>query len=661
MKKLLLFSLLLMIWVFSWAQIESLADDELNLDNLSEEDQYYYDLLLEKRSINNLYEVGLYNKVEKEFQKDSKRLDLYYKKGDAENFYLKLTEIEIVYEDIQELRDQIIYYQTLNYYLHLAYNKAEKSAEKLISEYPRSGRLNEAIEIVQEIYFRKGKDAELVEVSAAYTDKLSYQQHFWLGQANFNLGNNLIAREHFTKLTKRKEYKFRAELMLGLITYIEQGATQALLIFQDIEDRYKPKTEYYYFLYLTLARIYAELDEMPAALAYYELFVNAYPDEISDEIYFEIASQFKNEQYYDKAVYYFNKIILKTEKSEYFPAAKFYVSLVEQQRGNFTGAERELEEIIRQNDLVLETLNTKYGLINKYNRIQQELFSGSLSEEERNSKQEQSTQIESALEITNRTLEELYTGMDINSVRILRLIEAEFFSYTSTISYMDAVIDLANTTKNKKVPRIIDRHIAEMDTFLVTLQITKYIGHLDSYSYRDYEIARILAEEKIYEEYLLSTWSDIQKVAEKREQTVLMEMTARSIDMLKQNVAAIDNIAEIAFQGSLDDEVIELIDEEVLAIKQNKKDLEVLKADVIENFNKQIGKKLDKQKKVLLTEFSDLKSTYDDVVIALQEDVNDDIELFQFNLLDILFIQSNTLDSEYLELQKEYQRPGSNE
>lgn len=644
------------------AQIENIGTwDNIDPEEIREEDPYLYSLLLEKKNTQDLYEIGQLKKVERNFKRESRRLDRYIRKSDRENLLNHLLEVEIIYGGIPALEDKLLYYQSANYFLHGAIHRARDTAETLLLTYPESERFDKTIELLQEIYFLLQENDTLILVSSLYSGKMNEHQKFWLAQALFNTGEYGKAAALFQELLKPKEYRFRAEAMLALITYFEKDIDSSLQAFLVLENKYKPRTAYYYFLYLSLARLFAEKGYQAASLEYYEKFVNSFNYEIPDEIYYEIASGFQDYGDDERALYYYRHIVTKPQKSEYFPLAKYQISVVEQRQGNFPEAVDNLNDIISQNQLVLETLEIKSGLTGKYGRLQHEVFQDRSENETKNSKLKETSLIENALNRSNITLKDLYTGKDSRSVHILGEIESEYFSYSSTINLMNAIITIAESRPNTKVPRLIDSYISELDSSLVTLEIIRYIGHLPRMTYRDYQIAKILAQEKLYEQKLLIAWYDVGKIARKKNDPELLASSERSQQLLQLNLEALDRIAEISFKGSPSAEIRQLISQESEAIKSNREDLQILKGQVMARFNTQIAKKLSKRKDNMILDFDQLGKTYNEIISSLQSDVNEVNDQYEYNLLDVHFRQTNTLDREYEKIQRNLQENLINE
>ncbi len=632
--------------------LEQLKEERKELAILEEEITYFYNLLQQRDGVRKLYKKGKISDLKKIFSKNAKVMDRMIIENRLKALSLKIGEQKIIYGDVVELQDQILYYRAKLAFIKENYNKAQNLLEDLVTNYPQSKRLNSVQLILQEIYFRDGRDEELIVCFDNYVGKISLKQNYWLAQAYFNVGRYEDASSIFKVLSKNKEFGFRAKAMQAMIAYFIDGIDIAIEKFKILEERYGLGTDYYDFVILSLARLYSANDDIAQTLAYYENYSNIHQGEISDELLYEIALQFYNNQFFDKAINYFYKIVEKPVKSEYFASAKFLVAVSEQGRGNFDQAESTLTEIINRNNVLLETMNTKYRLLAKYNETRRKLASLDISAEEIEALQKKADTIEEALQSTNKTMQELYTGLDPISLQLLELLEEEYLAYSSTIADIEAIILLANTVPNKRIPAIIDREIASTDSSIVTLQILNYLGHRPRFTYKDYDFARALAIEKVYQDNLLKTWNEIEQIAITNNHEEMIPTIQDSRQLIVENLESIDVIAQYMFKGKPSDEFQQIIHEESEAIDKNRENLISLKQEVIENFNKQIARRLSKEKEILVAEFQSLNLSYDQALAIIMDEVKVENEKYQFSLLGVLFKQAQAIDEEYQEFQE---------
>jgi len=632
--------------------IKQLKIEKRELAIIEEEISYYYNLLQQRATVRDLYKKGKISILKNVFSKTAKIIDRMFEDNLINKASYKISEQNIIFSNVVELQDQLLYYKAKLAFVKGDNKTAQRMLEEVVENYPRSSIINPTYLLLEEIYFEAGLDQELIDIFDRYTAEKSLQQNYWLAQAYYNTGRYAEAETYFTILKKDKKFAFRSKAMLALISYFTEDINSSIEKFSELERNYSQRTEYYEFILISLARLYVANSDFEKALTYYDNYYDRIYDVISDEIIYEIAIQNYNNKRDEKAIEYFKVIIDRPEKSQYFASAKFFVAVSEQGRGNYNQAENTLTEMITRNNVLMETMNTKYSLLEKFSKLRRELNQEDVSDEQRNALKTQADNIEKALVQTNITLEELYTGLDNNSLAILQILEEEYLSYSSTISAMDAVALLARTLPNKRIPTILDNEIASSDSSLITLQVLSYLGHRPRFSSQDFSFAKTLASEKIYQDNLLKTWIEIEQIAIQNNHDEMLPSIRNSQKNLHENLKSIDTIAEYMFKGKPSDEFQDLIRDEIFAIERNKEELLALKEDLIKNFNKFIARKLDNEKEILIAEFEVLQLIYDNLLSELMGEVDSANDQYHFSLLSILFKQTQIMDNEYKEFQE---------
>jgi len=648
MKKILLILLALIALSASvFAQAASSASEEL-----SAEDAYLQDLINQKKEIYKLTLVDDKKAIDKSFKKKEKLLARHNKRDDLDAYKITLSEMRVIYADVPALKSDLLYYRGEYAFLTGKYKAAQTRLEELLAEYYNSSKNSRAVLKLAEIYAYTGQNEKLTEVYPSYVEKKNPRLNFRYAQANYNLGNYLKAKRVFSDI-KKKEFRFRSKLMLALIAYLEEGTETGLIEFRSLEKKYNPKTPYFSFLYLSLARILMEMEQPEASLLYYRKYYELEKN-VTDDLLFEMALENKNYKKYDQAKMLFQEVISKPNKSSYYAPSKYYLSLTEQEEGDFELAEANLTDLVESNKLLIETLSSKYKLVEKYEQMSEQKSSEDLTEVETATLNEKMMNLEIATLKTNLTVRDLYTGKRKTDVKAIALLESEIFSYSSTVSDMEAVIKLAYTAKNKRIPRIIDGKIARNDSSIVSLQIIKYIGHLKNITPRQYQLARLLTIERFTQEDLQQAWIDIDRYARKKNREDIGAYATKSLGILDANIKALDLIAKYLFNGEPSEGIKGFIAEEANALRVNNQELEELKLLAIEKFNKKIAKRLEGQQEILIEEFAVLKQTYNQTINSIMEEVRLSNIQYEENLLDLLFQQSIYLDEQYKIKQKEY-------
>jgi outer membrane protein assembly factor BamD (BamD/ComL family) len=474
-------------------------------------------------------------------------------------------------------------------------------------------------------------------------------QKYWLGHSHYNISNYREAENIFSSLREDKNFGFRSQAMIALIKNYTEGSENSIAEFTKLLKDYPPTTEHYHFALLTLARLYLDTNEPDLALKYYDLYVKYYPTEIPDEILFEIGLMNKNNANYMKAISYFDMILKKPIKSEYYASAKILATISQKQSGEYSELETNLTDIISLNDILLQTLNSKYGLMDKYRDLRNNLKNSENNPAQKESILTQMEQVETLIFNTNKTVENLYKGDDITRLAAISIMEEEYIYYTQTIEMMNSVVELAKTTPNRRIPASIDKKIGIGEKDIIRLTILSFLGHLPEkkITTSDYEFAQTLATEKIYDLQLIDLWQDVNKVAKNVEYEAVALLADKYVSLLQENINSYNAIAKYRFSGAPSDEFKKILDDEIKLVTRNNHEMEILKQSVIESFNKKIAERLDNQKKVLVVENENLRNIYNTVLSNVINDVKQERDKNEFTLLDILFKQSKALDLEY--------------
>ncbi|MCD4817644.1 MAG: tetratricopeptide repeat protein [Candidatus Cloacimonetes bacterium] len=651
--------------LFAQSNTETEIDNEELMDILRSESDALGEILeqisllsdlLEKKFIIKKYlQEGNIEEIKRLFFIDQKIVDNLYAEHQGETMKSFNRELMTIYEGIDFVDPFLLFNNAKAHYLLKDIDKAQRLLEELVQNYPNFELLNEAILMLQEIYFKKGLHKEFISLYVKYTNKNSEIQKYWLAHSHYNIGNFEEAKNGFTELVKDSNFGLRSDEMIALISFSTEGTDSAILNFTELENKYQPNESDYSFILLSLARLYMEKGEIDKSLDYYYFYSQNHKTLIPDDILFEIGIQHKNNKRYPDAIAYFNSILNKSVKTEYYSPAKILLTISKQQSGSGEGIELGLNEIISLNDILLQTLNAKYGLMDKYEELRGRLASDDINPEKRQEELQKIEKVESMMISTNNTLNNLYSGDKITSLVAMEALEEEFIYYSVTIDMMNSVVDLANTTPNKRIPKIIDQWIDDSDVDILSLNIFSFLGHLpdENVTEEDYKIAQMLALEKMNDEQLIDTWYNIEKLAKAANHHAVERLAKQYILLMKENLNSYNILAKYSFNGAPNDDFKALISEEIKSISDNNVNLEQLKQEVILKFNKKIGERLDRQKDVLVVEKSGIKSLYEKILSGIITDVKSDKEKNEFTLLNILFNQTVALDMDYKEKDSE--------
>ncbi len=629
--------------------IRQINAEKLLLKEQQKELEKYADLLEERKQINSLISQNKTKKVIKLFTNQTKIIDKYLKKNQVESANAKFNRVKIIFQKADFLEDLLLYYKSKIVFAEGENEVATKLLQQLITEYPNSTKRDFAIVKLENIYFQNGLNWEYIEIyNQSNTEKTELQKYHF-AHCNYNIGNIEDAKKIFQGLTKTKKFGFRSESMLALISYFSEGADKAIVEFQILENKNKAtKTPHYYFILLSLARLFADKNESEKSLEYYDKYYQLQLENVGAEVLYEIASQYKNVKNYDMALTYLRRIIKVPQKTKYFAPAKFLIAMIEHELGDYDSAEQHLDDVILPNEEFLATLTSKYDLLNEYNRLRKKIVADSADI----NSQKQLAEVENKLETMSRAIKDYYTELDSASVQTLQELETEYLHYCETITDMEAVIELKKTTQNTELLPIIDETIEKDETSLLILQIMKYLANAKNITNIDYQIAKALASERIYEESLLNMWTQIEQTAKLKNADEIFVFAKKSKNLVQNNIQSLDLIAKYKFNPQMSDELSDVIKMQAENIEKNKKDLLVLRDDVLNNLNKKIAQKLEKKKNVLSDEFEEIKILYQQSIAAISDYIGRENVEGSLTLLDVLFKKSQKMDEEYERLKE---------
>ncbi len=332
---------------FSVEELRQLVlEEEQQLTNLLDEITFLTNLLEKKFTIKALVQAGDYAKIKELFLKDQQKIDDLYNQFEGEKLLTYNNELKALYGKIQIIEPFLLYNDGRGTYLMKNYEKAQLNLEDIVDNYSSFELLDQTIVLLQEIYFKLGLHKEFISLYVQASNKNTQLQKYWLAHSHYNIENYEEAEKLFTSLKENKNFGFRSEAMLALIANYTKGPDFAIDEFSRLLKAYPPSTEYYSFALLSLARLYADIEEIDIALQYYDLYAKNHPEEIPDEILFEIGLMNKNYEEYVKAIKYFDMIMKKPIKSEYYPSAKILATISQKQSGQYGEIETGLSEII---------------------------------------------------------------------------------------------------------------------------------------------------------------------------------------------------------------------------------------------------------------------------------------------------------------------------
>jgi hypothetical protein len=124
-------------------------------------------------------------------------------------------------------------------------------------------------------------------------------------------------------------------------------------------------------------------------------------------------------------------------------------------------------------------------------------------------------------------------------------------------------------------------------------------------------------------------------------------------ELVQTDLDTIELLARYYFQMYQNDEIEQLIDSEIAAMEESKREYRSLQGEIAENFNIRIARYMAKERDVMAAEFDEVRSTYETLINTFTNDVVAQNQQYQLEMLDLLFKYSLRKDREYQQFQKE--------
>ncbi|MCK4312982.1 MAG: hypothetical protein KAW88_09640, partial [Candidatus Cloacimonetes bacterium] len=131
--------------------IEQVKKERKELAILEEEIAYFYNLLQQRTAVRELYKKGKVAELKKVFSKNAKIFDRLFEEDRIESITLKIGEQKIIYGDVKELQDQLLFYRGKLAFVKEEMKTAQSLLEDLVQNYPQSVKLNPGMLILEEV------------------------------------------------------------------------------------------------------------------------------------------------------------------------------------------------------------------------------------------------------------------------------------------------------------------------------------------------------------------------------------------------------------------------------------------------------------------------------------------------------------------------------
>ncbi len=641
--------------------VEVLIQEEQDaLDDLYNEIGHLRELALQKKALLKLDNAGDKSGLRSSFVKDRQSLTTFLDEGDyaaALNAYIDLT---LVYQGFVSLEDQMLYYEGAIYYGYGRKVKAQQLFERLIGKYPDSIYFSDAVRYLEDIYIHAGMDEEFLAIAQRNPNQNDPQHVYWMGQANYNLGNLEEAENIFTGLGNDADYGFRSSCMLSMIGYFSYGLDYGIESFLNLVVDYPSDAPYFYFVYLSLARLYQERQDYDKALYCYNQYLAMSDAPIDDEFRYELVVMLLKMGDFNQANVYLKEIIDNPTSSAYFTSASYLLAIVNMETGDLDGARDNINEALATTSQILEAINLKNELMQRHESLIRQ-YDQAISLEMKNNLLNQIRGIDEQIIATSKALETLGTGLTEEDYIRLQIYEEELAYYSETFDKVNLLTQVANTKPNKKIPKRIDQKLEILDEYAVRINTLQLLSNLQELNPGEYEMAYVISSEMYISQKTLEKWEAVKLDAQRKGKTELVGKADQAIRLLQENISSLSTVSMYTF-GELrtSSDMQQELASEVENIENLRKEFASIRQRTVDEYNKKLANRLKRLDDLLVEENLAMKDRYNKFLSKLENTVEDTSAKYRYTLVDILYRESMLLDQEYQSRQAEYKQSLNN-
>lgn len=640
----------------SYSLEEQISIEKYELNRLEEELAYYQNILNLKTAIQKLYSLGNIEEIEQRFSHRSEQFNDLLQDDFLKESQLSVNEQKIIFEGIAEIKDQLLLNEARLYYRQNKIESARKILEEIVSDYQSSPSWQPAYELLTKLCFEHHDDEKLIDLIENYEIEKTELLAFQYANALYNLGKYDQAETEFEQLVDSQSYGHKSQSILAIINYLSgdsKTATEQLKLLLKEKDVPTSVTN---FALLNLGRIYL-LQESEQAWPYFEEYYHN-NSVLDDEILYEIARYFFFAGKYDQAKVLLSEIVEQTPKSRFYVSANFMLTITNYNPTEQENMEMAVDSLIAANQELLDNLNSKLYFLEKFEKIQEQLVNIDTLDTTYENLSHQLNLIELELDEIDNQLSKFYQGSSLQNLRKLSFLEEEYKNYAGLLAEIRALILIAKQMPKQNFSTYLDKQMTLNDSSLITLHVVKYLQAKPVISPQDFQLARSLALEKVLLQSELEEWQNLKDTASQN-----MELLAKIEayeSLLQANLDSFDTIADYIFYYSQAPNSEQYLNDEILAIQENRSELRRLQKNIGDSFDNLISQKLQRESESLLAEFSRLKADYYSLIDAFALDITKENKEYEYEILDLLYRNVQELDAKYQELQQKRQSAASN-
>jgi|GEM_PF-3973557 len=627
-----------------------LATIELELNNL-------HSIIEQRNLIINYQESGQNALILSNFSALSRELEDSYRAGDDIQIRLKHQKMSYIFKEIGLVQDRYLFYDALYLYFNRDTEQAKERLILLVDNFPESVKIKPALSLLQTILIVNDHNREYLELIDRFPYLSTDKSRYLAAHTHFNLREYDKARAFFTELTNAREYRFRSEIMLGILHYVNFYNDRAIQYLENLTRKYGENEQNYDFLLLSLARILGENEEFEHSLWYYYKLIELSRGELTDELAYEIALIERASGNYDKALYYLNHIVSMPMKSAFYDEAILMIAGIMVHTSSLARSKDLINDILIANRAYSDILNIEEDLLRDLRlAVWQYVVNG-----EKDRRHELDRLFRQFHMITSRDRDFENTSLSIEEQIYNQLVIEEYVSFLDLVTNIDDVARQIESLPNTRQVSQIEDQISEIDflrmdllTSMYLVNLTKGVVRVGGNPLQPWQFHSRYIYKTEMNQMLLESYNLARELADKivTYENILEDsetaLNHNDVNRIHHLLSLLNQEGELLF-GSVDleNEMISMIVEEASYLKELRSGLSAIKEPIGLYYHQRVAERLRNTNIDTLADIDYAFNFSIEMIDNSKEKLKQVNKKYDYALLDLLFQESIRRDQEY--------------
>ncbi len=425
-----------------------------------------------------------------QFDRDTQLLDFYIQDADTTAQKYKYQEIRLIYKNNKLVESAYLYYHAYFNFMKNDRILAEEYLTKLITKYPMSTKINQAVYMLGRIYMDSDRFKEYLDLFYKFMSNPNDEELFWYGCASMENEEYFKADNIFLSLIDRNiGYLERCQIMLAInsaFTTNPKTSIEKLAVFPD-------SSRYHEQILLALGRNYAIINDWQNAFIYYNKYLDLNTQK-TDAIKYEIAYMAYLNDKFDIAQRYIDQLLQDSlDYQNYTEAQNLLISLRNKQE-NSAESNRLVSAYQNSFSYLPDIIKSKKKMLQDYsNQINQFLISKDPAEKKQIF--ENLSFITNSMNLINKDF--LKRNPNLNPIQIVEIveIEKEILYFNKQLLEIDSLVAIIRLLPFPIKPELIESRIRDLDTLAVKTMTLNYLLKAKSVTTFNYDQAESIARE----------------------------------------------------------------------------------------------------------------------------------------------------------------------